>query len=439
MKTPRPSAQAALVLLAAFLGAALLVPPLAAQAAPGPAEAGPVLPYPAFLRAAMRLGRVEIDWVDHPGALGGYRVYRHRSRIDASNLAEATALGDVAQGIRSYVDLPPDESEYYYLVLALGADGSPFPAFVPASNETAAPISLKPALAAAPAPAPLTPAPAPEIPLPSRPRVEALSAQPRGDSIVLSYKGGEGERLVAYRGTSPIARASDLLDAVLVATFLDKGGSFVDFPVPGIEYWYALLVEDELKAGRIELVAGRNATAQAARLALTSRNAAIAEVSPSSRTPPLPAFLLDAATGIPVPESPVEAPQRRAVSPDTEKAVSGLLALAPQIKRPLPPLRLLAEELSPPSGGEDYALSLIVTEKLVPGDWAGAAEQLRKYLSLNRGEGAAARARFYLGEALAYAGASREAFFEFLTARDRYPTESAPWIEYVLAELRQRG
>lgn len=118
VKTPRPSAQVPGLLLAAFLGAALL-PALAAQAAPEPAEAaralpeaGPALPYPSFLRAAMRLGRVEIDWIDHPGALGGYRVYRHRSRIDASNLAEAAALGDVAQGLRSYVDIPPDESEY---------------------------------------------------------------------------------------------------------------------------------------------------------------------------------------------------------------------------------------------------------------------------------------------------------------------------------------
>ena len=330
--------------------------------------------------------------------------------------------------------MPPDESNYFYLVLALRGDGTPYLSFVPSENATAAPISLKPALAEkapAAAPAPI----APTVPK----GIEALIAQARDDSIVLTYRGGQDLRLVAYRGTAPIEHASDLLDADLVSTFVDKGGSFADYPVPGIDYWYAILAEDDVKAGRIDLEKGRNATAAAARVALTTRNAAIAEVSPASRTPPLPAFFLDAVTGTPTPESPVEAPERRTISPEAEKAVASVLALSPPIKRPLPAMRLLSEELTAPSGGEDYALSLIVTEKLVPGDWKGAADQLRKYLSLNRGERAASRAHFYLGQALAYAGASREAFFEFLSARALHPTETEPWIDYVLASLRQKG
>ena len=49
-------------------------------------------------------------------------------------------------------------------------------------------------------------------------------------------------------------------------------------------------------------------------------------------------------------------------------------------------------------------------------------DQLRNYLSLNRSPKAAARAHFYLGEALAFMGSARDAFFEFLSARDSYPT-----------------
>jgi len=102
----------------------------------------------------------------------------------------------------------------------------------------------------------------------------------------------------------------------------------------------------------------------------------------------------------------------------------------------MPATSLLPEELSIPSGGEDYALSQIVSDRIAAKDWVSAADQLRKYLSLNRGPKASARARFYLGEALAFAGSGREAFFEFLSAGEFYPSETKPWIEYVLSTLR---
>lgn len=391
-------------------------------------------PFPTRLRVAVKAGKVELSWVDSPIAVDSYVVYRHTTPVNASNLSTATKLGIVAKGIQSYADVPPDSSDYYYLVLALAAGGNPYEVFMSAGNATAAPTSIKPASLR---PAQSGTSPKTVAPAVSAGPVEELSAQSRGESIVLNYKGAQGRSLVLYRGTAPIGRASDLLNATLVATFQDKEGSFVDFPVPGIEYWYALLVENDLKAGRIDLIKGKNATAEGASIEMTKQSGAIAETSPVSRTPPLPAFLLDAATGVAVPSNPAEIPSRRTISPDTEKALAGLLALAPPIKRPQPQLKLLSEELAAPSGGEDYSLSLIVKQKLVPGKWREAEEQLRKYLSLNRSEKAVSRARFYLGQALAFSGSYREAFFEFLSARALHPTESAPWIEYVLAALRK--
>lgn len=419
--------RAAVCLAALFLASTLLF----AQQAP----ASSFSPFPTYLRAAMKDGKVELSWLDSPDVKGGYVVYRHSEPPSQANLSAAVRLGTVERGSQSFVDLPPDDAPYYYFVFALADDGSPYEAFVPGNNATASPISLKPAaglVAEAPKPkeeAPLVVAPAPTI--------ENLAATPRGDGIVLSFKAEAGKRLVLYRGTAPIAGASDLLDASLVATFVDKDGIFIDYPVPGIEYWYAILVEDDLKSGRIELTKGRNTTTEAARIAVTERNEKMAVSSPTSRTPPLPVFLLDEATGTALPSAPVEAPARQEISSETEKALGGsILAIAVPIERPLPSLHLLSEELSAPSGGEDYALSLIVTEKLIKRDWAEAIDQLHKYLSLNRSTDASARARFYLGQALAYSGAYRDSFFEFLSARARYPKESAPWIDYVLASLR---
>lgn len=479
--------------LPAAVAAVLLALPLVAQES---------LPHPARLRAAMRTGRVELSWTDDPAAEGGNAVYRLGERIDAGNFARATKLGTVEKRIQYFVDVPPDEGQYYYAVLSLSASGDPYQFFAAPGNATMVALSLRPeppvaaadqpaaappaaqaAAPAAPAAAPAAqtatpasprpsaptaapqPAAAPQVPpavaAPAKPAakptaaasapvvqpaaqaspapsggIQSITAQAKADSIVVSYAGGAGLRLVLYRGSAPILQSTDLLDASVVATFVDKEGSFVDYPVPGINYWYAILLEDELRAGRIELAKGRNATIASARVALTKSNEALAESSPNARTVPLPSFLLDAATGVPVPAAPSELPARKSLSTESEKALVGILALAPPVKRPLPSLKVLSEELAPPSGGEDYALSLIVTQKLIRGDWASSVDQLRKYLSLNRSEKATVRARFYLGQALAFSGEYRDAFFEFLSARSQYPRESSPWIEYVLAALR---
>ncbi|MDP3178480.1 MAG: hypothetical protein Q8M76_11300 [Spirochaetaceae bacterium] len=260
----------------------------------------------------------------------------------------------------------------------------------------------------------------------------------------MTYKTVTGTRLVLYRGTSPLRGASDLLDATLVAAFKDKDSAFADYPVPGVEYWYALVGEEDLKQGRISLVSGRNSTAAA--VGLESKPGAVAaanivEVSPTSRTPPLPAFLLEGGIGengytLPQDESP---PPPRVLSADTAKAVASLLFQVPTASPKKPDLAILTEEFSAPTGGEDYSLSIIVNDKLGMRDWSGAVEQLRNYLSLNRSAAAIARARFYLGQALAFSGSYREAFFEFLLARASYPTETKGWIDYILFQMRSES
>jgi TolA-binding protein len=157
------------------------------------------------------------------------------------------------------------------------------------------------------------------------------------------------------------------------------------------------------------------------------------ETPPASRTPPLPYFLMEDGSAAQSPDQGLPPP--RPISPETAKAIEVILAKAPQVKPAMPAASTLPEELAAPAGGEDYALSIIVSGKIAQKDWAGAIDQLRKYLSLNRGPKASARAHFYLGEALAFSGSGRDSFFEFLSARDFYPLQTKPWIDYVLSTL----
>jgi hypothetical protein len=413
-------------------------------------------PFPSRLRAAVKGDQVTLTWIDSPDVEGGYVVYRSSAPMNAGNLEAAAKLAVVDRGAQTYSDRPGDATPYYYLVLALAEDGSPYQVFIPAKNATSAAIAAEapaqPVAAAQPAPPPEAPAaaqpapqpaaapvasPAPAPAKPSEPFADALAASVKGEALILAYKAPASSRLVLYRGTSPIKAASDLLDATLVSAFTDKDGTFADYPVPGVQYYYALLGENDLKAGVVAIFPGRNALADPVGLKGIGGYSGFVEVSPNSRTPPLPYLLPDTGSAAGGSASPRdEAPTERTIAPETKKAVDSLLATAPSLQPPMPALSFLPEELSSPSGGEDYALSIIVNDRLAAKDWEGAADQLRKYLSLNRGPKAAARAHYYLGQALAFTGSYRDAFFEFLSSRELYATDAKPWIEFVLSRLK---
>jgi len=402
--------------LLALLATCLLSAYAQAPAASPSGEADSVFaPFPSKLMVTVKDGVVVLSWIDSPDVKSGYAIYRSTQPIDAKSFPSAIRLSGVASGVMSYSDMRIGPGEYYYAVLALAEDGSVYPVFIPARNVTATSLAVESSTLAAGS------------------LVSNLSALANGDAVLVSYNAPPKSRLVLYRGASPIAKAADLLDATLVAAFTNKDGNFADYPVPGVDYYYAVLGEEDLKSGNIALNPGINSLKVPVQVRAAALSSGFGETLSLSRTPPLPYFLIeDGATGkavAPLDEGP---PPERAVAAETAKAIAVILAKAPSLTPSLPQAAVLEEEKAKPTGGEDYALSIIVSDKIAAKDWPGAIDQLRKYLSLNRGPKVQARAHFYLGEALAFSGSRRDAFFEFLSARDFYPIETKPWIEYSL-------
>jgi hypothetical protein len=132
----------------------------------------------------------------------------------------------------------------------------------------------------------------------------------------------------------------------------------------------------------------------------------------------------------------LELPPRRILSVETEKTVRELLLRTNPTKLTEPSLALFEDDLKPAMGGEDYTLKLIVSNKLSKGLYEEAADQLVRFLSISRSPEIAARAHFYRGQALAFSGNLKDAFFEFLLSQERYYVEANIWIDYILEKSR---
>ncbi|HOX17482.1 MAG TPA: hypothetical protein PKW82_03425 [Spirochaetales bacterium] len=466
--------------------------------ASGPADG---IVAPTRVRVGVREGHPVVQWVDHPTATG-YLVYRHDAPIDAAEFDRAVEVGRVAPGVGEFEDAPERDGRFFYAVLALDSGGKPVIVLEPMRNATISGLSVAgtpkpaepspapsappppvaspeaaagtPAVAAAPiaetatspetepetpaagavpeptpaAPSPVAASPAPaaapatpaagSAPVATTP-VRAIAARVQEDAIRVSWTASTpGSRLVLYRGVSPIVDVASLLAASTVASFEDLEGYILDYPVPGIPYYYAIIDDEGLRTGRIVIARGANATSVAAEVPAGLYRVGLPEASPVSRSIPLPFLYLSRAVspdGRPL-SSTLDLPARRPLSAAGQKAAAELLGYAVPIEAREPELVVLPEDRVLQGSGDEYTLRLIAAERLLKSDWKAAADELARYLSLRRDPALEARARFYRGQALAKLGEEREAFFELLLAEPWVGSAGDAWVDWILSRLR---
>jgi hypothetical protein len=306
----------------------------------------------------------------------------------------------------------------------------------------AALVSASPCLAQA-QPSARTPAPSGSA-APSAKTSEGLASISRitalvhDDSIVVRYSSTSKTRnLILYRGTAPFSDTRSLIGAAIVSVFRDIDGSFIDYPVPGLEYYYAIIDEELLKSGDLGFQAGANATANPVSIPAGAFRIGLPAVSPMSRSTPLPylQFTTSVDSGLPLPESSVQDLKPRPVSPETRKSMDTITGGFESVRRTPPRPAILGAETKPGLLGEEYTLALIIDQSFRKGDWAACVDQIESFLSLHRTPETTARAHFYLGQAYLFTGQKEASFFEFLQVQDSYYADCQPWVEYLLTDL----
>jgi hypothetical protein len=315
----------------------------------------------------------------------------------------------------------------YYFIAASDNSGRRYDLILPRINST----SLLPAQAqvqpqdeepVSPSVPSITAVPSPEKPVEG---IYNLRATLDGDKVVITYEmEGPKRNAILYRSTQPVRRPQDLLNAVIVQSKVSS--PFIDLPVPGLSWYYAVVYEDEISSGSMGIKPGFNATVSSVTI--------IGEQSAERSLRPIPLPVMTLRNTMPEGLFLTEIPGQMPLSKET----SGILrdakmpSKAPlNLKRP----RVFAVDLIAPTGGEESALFEIVMENFVKFEWDTARINLQHYLSQPRSSEIESRARFYLGQAMYYNGFYREALMEFLSFRSFNLGEANKWIDAVLSAM----
>ena len=404
---------------------ALMVLPIAAET---PIPAGvPVFPFVSQLQLELQNNLLRLSWVDSPYARGTVYIYRSTTPFERSALRLGLRIAEIPYGEQQhidYVDIGENDSVLYYFVVASDGMGRVFDFPIIYSNTRSILIPAEDAAFVQ------IPPPVQEEPVIIPTGISSLQATVDGNRVIITFtQNPEISGAILYRSVHPIRHRADLSAAQIVREGITS--PLTDYLVPGIPYYYAVILEDDLRRGTVEIIPGQNATIAPVE---------IAALDPAlrRRIRPIPLPLLSiygatSALGLHTgPPPPLE------LSPEAAKALGEIPARsAPEAEQKRP--RVFARDLAPAQAvGEDFVLSNIVTGPFAERNWEAARDELIGFLSLPRSAETRARARFYLGQSYYFMRMPREGLFEFLAIQDRHPAEAMAWIQASLDMLREQ-
>lgn len=425
------------------------------------------VPFVSKLKAKADESRILVTWRNPRNLQGTILLYRHSSEIDQDNLNDAVLIARLPADQQSYEDTPPEAGPYYYAVLIQEASGTVRELFVPFRNKTSRGVRVS------------VPPPAEN----AAARITGIQAEVVDDSVQVHFETSNPDRdLLLFRSDSPMAGTEDLLDAFAPLQLEAGTTRFVDYPIPGVESYYAVVDTELFKLGKQELVTGENTTdrgvvvplgvSRVALLPVTGMgpNAGVEAASEAEAAGQSPAEKPIARTVAPAPLSPVRPggqpagqrsveralaatplpylqpigdsgniysiPQRRAeLAPETRAVISGILASTPPVKATQRTVVILPEDEDRPSTGDSTGLHDILQEHLLTGDYAGAESKLQGFLNIRRSPYTEARVRFYLAQVYYFQGLYEEALLEFVLSQGQLYGPVQPWLESCFRHL----
>jgi hypothetical protein len=403
------------IIFAAFIFFPTVCTVIFAQTA---AQAEASVPTVSQIRIESRNNMVRLRWIDSPDARGPVYVFKSAQPFNDVVPPDLVPV-EVPYGSRMYVDETDGSGSVYYFVAASDGPSRRYDVFIPYTNmasmsfSNSAPVAAGMSAAEAPAAVEIT----------------DLAARVDGEKIIVSFNiSGTEKKAVLYRSSHPIRQTNDLLNALIVQSA--PVSPYTDRPVPGFSWYYALVFEDEITSGNVEISPGRNATVDAVVIA-TGRQ----EDWYSARSMPLPGISLSSVIpgGDYYSEMPAPAPLTR----DTERILQDIPHSQPQPQTSLKPL-IFTKDLETPAGGDESLIRNIVQGNFYKRGWDAARLELDNFLALPRSADIAARALFDRGQTYYCSCKWRDALMDFLYAQKQYPRELDKWVKSTLEKMIEK-
>ncbi|MCL2179762.1 MAG: hypothetical protein FWB83_01410 [Treponema sp.] len=390
------------------------------------AQARDTTPHVTQIRVESRNNLIRLTWEDSPAAQGPVYIFRSARPFIVSIPANIRPVV-VRYGQQYYIDDTDDMENIYYFIAASEVSGRRFDFIIPRVNSTQ--VNLAGSTDFAEEPQQEVPAivvhDVPQVETAPVDGISNISAVTDGERVIITFTlTGPRRNAILYRSMQPVRQPHDLLNSVMIRPGVTS--PYTDTPVPGAACFYAVIFEDEISSGSMEINPGINATEFA--VMISSDRAAERTIRPI----PLPILTLRNT----LPESffisdvPVQVPLSAELTSMLRDIRMPSRVPAPQ-RNP----RIFTVDLESPASGEESALFQLLMEYFIRFEWDNARAGLRTYLSLPRTGDTEARARFYLGQALYFTGSYREALMEFLFFKNHYPLEARDWIDSVLEAM----
>jgi hypothetical protein len=388
-------------------------------------------PFVSGLNAYVNGRQVRLSWTDSESVKGPVYIYRSVQPYQQTDSGNAAQTAEVAYGSQTYTDNLPSDGKWYYFVVASDQTLQKYELVLPfnntidvvvaGDNDNYAPIFSGGAQ--------VTPEPYQRaygnarpsesrpfdgiIQAPARGSVAGITAAAAGTGIEIRFQSADpSKNAVLYRNIKPLRGFSDLLTSTVVA--LNIRSPYMDYVTPGVPYYYAIIYEDDIKAGQGEIFPGSNATFIPAEVSV-NQNPVVS----------------DTYTG-----SAYAVPNQNSNAVDSSKTYQAYPYQADETLILSEP-RIFNRDMQISSDPDDHRLALIIQGPFTWRDWPAARERLTEFIIDKPNSAAAERARFYLAQCWYFIGDIRMALSTFLKLQQIYPDETAVWIQASLNKLAE--
>ena len=378
-------------------------------------------PFVSRLKASAENNSIKLTWEDSKDVSGRNIIYRYFEEINNSNLNNADKLAEIPTGTESFIDYPKDNSDYFYAVLIRDNNGEFFNYIIPFRNSTSKAARIETI--------------ATEEDLSTS--ISELAAVYESDLINITFKSSNPTRSVLiYRHTDPINSSERLLEAQLVAELPSGTNSYKDSPIPGVPIYYGVFDAGMLMINKFVFNAGDNITFQPVEIPISA--GAFGVNSTLSRSQPLPLLLINSYVGdnkALTDSLNLTIPEKKSLSKDTEAVLAKIISNIPIIEaREMAP-EVLAIDKALNTRGEQYSLSLILSEYFQKKQWDETESEIKRFMRTHHSAEIEVRAHFYLGQTYYFQKRYEDAFLEFLLVKDDFYSQTDKWLNAIFKKL----